>query len=193
MRKDWDLSQEAFDRLLGWLAPERERAGQTYEKIRRRLIEIFASRGCRDAEDLSDETINRVTLKLPGLSEGYVGDPALYFYGVAQKVYLESLRRKPLPLPLPTVTPASPVPPAHDEGREADLECLAECLRKLPSARRDLFLRYYADDEKGRDRRKELAGSLGVSFNALRIRAHRIREELRECVRECLAGAGAGK
>ena len=60
MKSTWALSQEAFDRLLAWLDPDRDRAGERYEEIRRKLIGIFLRRGCSTAEDLTDEAINRV-------------------------------------------------------------------------------------------------------------------------------------
>ena len=59
MKKGWVLTQELFDTLLDWLDPDRERAGHRYETIRLRLIKIFTSRGCPEAEELADETINR--------------------------------------------------------------------------------------------------------------------------------------
>ena len=61
MRKDWFLSQEAFDALLKWLDSDREQAAMKYEEIRKRLIKIFTGRDCVEAEDLADETINRVS------------------------------------------------------------------------------------------------------------------------------------
>jgi hypothetical protein len=45
------------------------------------------------AEELADEVINRVSKKLPQIVDIYVGDPALYFYGVARKVHREYLRK----------------------------------------------------------------------------------------------------
>ncbi|MFL6228574.1 MAG: RNA polymerase sigma factor [Pyrinomonadaceae bacterium] len=171
------MTQEAFDGLLAWLDADRELAGRKYEAVRRRLIYIFTCRGCRDAEDLADETINRVALKVPEIASGYVGDPALYFYGVAQKVYLESLRRKPR---LPTQPPAPP-------DIELLYQCLERCVGKLPPGQRELVLQYYSEDRRAKiDARKELARRLGIELNALRIRAHRIRAALRECVRNCV-------
>ena len=61
MKTGWVLTQEDFDRLLRWLDANLEAAGKEYEAIRQRLIKIFARRGCSEAEDLADETINRVT------------------------------------------------------------------------------------------------------------------------------------
>ena len=91
--------------------PDRDQAGQKYEDIRRRLIRIFIHRGCITAEDLADETINRVARKVREVRDNYNpgDDPALYFYGVARNVYREYLKRRPEPSPPP------PPPPAPDE------------------------------------------------------------------------------
>ena len=102
MKKNWVLSQESFDALLKWLSADRDQAGQIYEEIRLRLIRIFTARACTEAEDLADETMNRVASKLPEIGGTYSGDPAVYFYAVANNVHLESLRRKPLaPVQIP--------------------------------------------------------------------------------------------
>jgi hypothetical protein len=119
VKKQWTLTQVAFDSLLAWLDPERERAGEKYEVIRARLIKVFAYRGCHTPEELADETINRVTRKIDTVAESYDGDPALYFYGVAQMIHLEYLRRK---------TEPQPPPASHPEDSEQEYQCLDECL-----------------------------------------------------------------
>lgn len=179
MHKSWVLSQESFDALLDWLAPEREQAGQKYEEIRTRLIKIFSCRGCYEPEDLTDETINRVTNRLGEIKDHFKGDQAKYFYGVANKVHLEYLRRK---------QPQQRETPVVDSNRiEAEFKCLEHCLDRLSTENRDLVLQYYQLERKARiDRRKSLAKELGIKPNALRIRAHRIRATLQECVQECL-------
>jgi RNA polymerase sigma factor (sigma-70 family) len=182
-KKEWLLTQEAFDRLLLWLNPDREQAGKRYEQIRLRLIKIFACRGCGEPEDLADETINRVIRRLPEIKERYEGDPALYFYGVAQKVHLEYMKRKPVPRDLP---PQS----ARSEEDEQEYECLERCMEKLTPQNRELVIQYYQDEKRVKvDNRRELAERLGIALNAVRIRAHRIRATLHECVRECLEEA----
>ena len=51
------------------------------------------------------------------------------------------------------------------------------------------MLTYYTADGRGRiDGRRQLAGELGVSATALRIRMLRARLALEQCVHECLAG-----
>jgi DNA-directed RNA polymerase specialized sigma24 family protein len=179
MNKKWVLSQESFDALLAWLDSDRERAGAKYEEIRRRLIKIFAGRGCLEAEDLADETINRVTSKLNEIGKEFTGDCERYFYGVANKVYMEYQRRK---------QPQPPPATAEDSNRvEQECDCLEECIAQLSSEDRELLLQYYHAEGRAKiDERKHLAEKLGIAPNALRIRAFRIRTALQECVENCL-------
>ncbi len=184
MNKNWDLTRESFEALLAWLDPNREVAGQKYEDIRTRLIKIFACRGCYEPEDLADETINRVTNKLEEIEATFIGERARYFYGVANKVHLEYLRKKPAP-PLPAVTNTS-------EEAERRYRCLDLCASKLTPENRELVFQYYQEEKRAKiEHRKHLADRLGIAVNALRIRAHRIRKSLQDCVRECLEEATA--
>src|SRR5258705_12334685 len=96
-----DLTQEQFDKLLAWLDKDRNVAALKFEKVRLGLIKIFAYRGCWESESLADETIDRVASKIEWLTQNYVGDPALYFYGVAQNVYKEFVRPKRQTPPMP--------------------------------------------------------------------------------------------
>ena len=179
MKKNWVLSQESFDTLLKWLSPNRDQAGQIYEEIRQRLIRIFSARGCNEAEDLADETMNRVASKVLEIGDTYSGEPARYFYAVANNVHLEFLRRK-LPTHFPIV---------DDDSMEVEdrFRCLEKCLTALTPENRDLVIQYYQDDKQAKiDRRKLLAKRLGIAPNALRIRACRIRASLLKCVEECL-------
>lgn len=179
MNKNWTLTQTALDGLLTWLDPDRERAGAKYEEIRARLIKVFTCRGCTEAEDLADETINRVMSKLADVAETYEGDPALFFYGVARKILHEYNRRK--------LKPAPPPPPPPPDELEREFECLEKCMRSLPAEQRELVLQYYRDDKRAKiDNRRRLAERLGIAANALRIRAHRIRTSLHGCVEACL-------
>ena len=73
-----DLEQQDFDRLLNWLDADRDRAGLLYERIRWRLVTILASRGCALAEELADETIDRVARRVADIEQIYVGDKAIY-------------------------------------------------------------------------------------------------------------------
>jgi len=179
MRKEWTLDQKSFERMLDWLDSDRERAGQRYETVRNRLIRIFASRGCAHAEDLADEAINRVCDRIFDVADGYTGDPVLYFYGVATRVHLEYLRRNARVVSLP--------PPDPPDDREVAHACLERCLGTFAPETRDLILDYYRESGQGKvGHRRGLAERLGVGLNALRIRMHRLRNDLHVCVERCL-------
>ncbi len=184
MNKNWVLSQESFDALLDWLDSDRERAGIKYEEIRQRLIRIFIGRGCVAAEDLADETINRVTGKLNEIGKDFKGDRSRYFYGVANMVLMESLRKR---TPHPP-----PVEPDDSDRIELEFRCLEHCIELLSVENRELLLQYYQAEGRAKiEQRKLLAEKLGMAPNALRIRAYRIRKGLQECVEKCVERSGS--
>lgn len=179
-----DSTPEDFERFLTWLDPDREKAGEKYAAIQPKLTRYFLCRGCGvEAEQLADETITRVVRKVPEIADNYVGEPLPYFLGVARNVFSEYLKKL-------TLIRSSQPPPAPDSGDEKELldRCLERCLRHLTDENRDLILRYYTGEKHEKIvHRKKLAGELGIAPNALRIRAHRIRTDLRDCVEECVA------
>jgi DNA-directed RNA polymerase specialized sigma24 family protein len=176
---DWLPTQEDFNRLLSWLDADRNRAGQRYERIRRKLILVFASRGFAFPEEMTDECINRVMKKLPEIEQQYTGSPENYFFGVAKVIALEWPRKHP-PIVIPPPKESSP-------AGEDPLDCLDRCLDRLPASTRELVLEYYQQEKRAKiDQRTALAQRLGIAVNALRIRAHRIRKHLEKCVLKCL-------
>jgi DNA-directed RNA polymerase specialized sigma24 family protein len=187
MKKELVLTQDSFDALLNWLDADRDRAAKKYELIRLRLIKMFFCRGCLEAEYLSDETINRVASKVSEISKSYVGDPARYFYAVAQNVHREYLRTvRQMPRLEDTEERNQSLMVALADA-ESDYQCAARCLENLPTESRDLVVRYYVEERQSSiEHTQRLAVELGIGLNALRIRAHRIRLTLRRCIQECL-------
>src|SRR6185295_8635218 len=174
-----DLEQSDFDRLLNWLDADRERAGLLYERIRWRLVTILASRGCTLAEELADETIDRVARRVPDIEQTYVGDKVIYFLGVMNNVHHEYLRRPVAPRLIDTSD--------NVESREEIHGCLDNCLESLAPYSRQLIERYYAADKKAKiDLRKVIARELGIKPATLRLRALRIREKLQTCIERCM-------
>jgi DNA-directed RNA polymerase specialized sigma24 family protein len=186
--KDRSVSREAFDQMLAWLDSDRERAGQKYEEIRCGLIKIFVCQGCSDPECLADETIDRVIHKIQEIVPNYAGNPALYFSGVARYILLEYKNR----IAQLRLLPAAP-PKQIEEGEdiEREYECLDRCIERLTPANRELILEYYREEKRAMiENRKRLAERLGVTPNALRVRADRIRNGLEKCVANCLKQKG---
>lgn len=180
-------TREQFEGLLAWLDPVRERAGERYEFIRKGLINIFIMRGCSDAEDLADETINRVMRKINEVKENYHGDPALYFYGVARNVLLEQRKMDQRQVLSNSIIKSFPALYSYDLETEIKLEVLDECLSVMAEDERALLLSYYEGEKKAKiDHRKALAQKFQLTDSALRKRIQRLKRKLEKCFNERL-------
>jgi DNA-directed RNA polymerase specialized sigma24 family protein len=185
------MTPEEFEALLAQLDADRDRAGERYETIRRKLVRLFDWRGCATPEDLADETMNRVARRLAEGIELRSSDPYGYFCGVAHLVYKESLRRAAREQRV-LAEGGGWSPPAFADEEPADprLDCLRQCLAGLAPDQRDLVLRYHqggnSQGETNIRNRQALANEVGLPMNALRIRVHRIRRKLESCVHDRL-------
>jgi RNA polymerase sigma factor (sigma-70 family) len=193
-RRAWTLSADSFQRLLHWLDGGADSDGYSYVEMRRRLMGYFARKGCRSPDDLADETLTRVARRLEEEGITLAETPARYCYIVARFVFLEHLREtrshRLAEHDPADVAPAQLVwsrPDAEAAGiREHLLLCLDKCLQELDPLNRRIITRYYIGSERVKiDNRRELAESLGLTQNALAIRASRIRKRLEACVRRC--------
>jgi DNA-directed RNA polymerase specialized sigma24 family protein len=185
-KEKWTLTPEAFEKLLNLFSQDRDEAGAQYELIRRKLVRFFEWRAIKAAEEYADETINRVARRI---AEGQkVDNIKSYFYGVARLIFMEALKE-----------PERAVVALSDGGHEVsqtfseDIEpdrrvlCFDRCLDSLPAENRKLILEYYREERRAKiETRQELAATLQIPLNALRIRAHRIRVSLERCITECL-------
>lgn len=197
LREDRVLTQRAFHRLLEWLDHGVASEGGAYLEIRRRLVAYFDRHQRLQSDDLADETLNRVARSLEA-GEIRLSPPARYCYVIARYVLLEDFRRERSQrhgddpdagsaLPSPGVRPFRLDDVAVT--REHRLDCLDDCLDELKPEHRDLLLEYYRDDKRDKiERRRDLARRLGISMNALGIRACRIRRTLEACVGACCQG-----
>lgn len=174
-RKRFQLSQESLDALLSRLDPDRERAGEIYEELRKELTSYFARHGCADPASLAEKTLDRGATRIregaPIVSE------IKYFYGIARNVFHEYLRKQAL----------SYDPPPLRDPHELEIE--NECLRKCGERQREnyeLVSSYFPLDKQAR---LEMARRLGISIKGLRSRINRARSELRNCLRKCIERA----
>lgn len=194
-KSDWELTGDAFERLLRLLDSDRESAGARYELARRKLMAFFEARGSESPAEHADETINRAARKI---AEGeQIEDINKYLYGVARLLLLELGRERARgPLPLDSAEPPR-ARSTHELAEEASaraererrFECFERCLGDLPPESRAFIVAYYREEKGEKIRgRKRQAGEMGVSLNALRLRATRVRSALERCVRDCLGG-----
>jgi DNA-directed RNA polymerase specialized sigma24 family protein len=196
--QDWAPNEKAFAKFLVWLDEGMNSDGQRYLEVRRRLELYFDRKNCVAPAELADETLNRVAKKLEENGEITDVAPLQYCYIVAKFVFLEALRadkRSPFNRPL-TATNASNLSAQSATLLEADAasnqkekvaDCLQRCLENLSSEDRELIVEYYRGQQRSKiERRAALAARLGLTANALSIRAYRVRQRLEVCMQTCL-------
>lgn len=185
------LSAEEWTALLVYLGPEPTSTPARYEQIRQRIIRLFRWRGGGSPDDLADATFDRVA-KL--LVEGRAGsaEPEAFVVGVARYVLLEDVKRGRGTVPFEADRHAGTTAEALDGPSiiEQTRDALDECMGSLDDAARSLILGYYAGEGRARiDARGALASAANAGDGTLRVRVHRIRAKLEECVRRRLARA----
>ena len=167
--------------FLAWLDPNDEKAGEEYERLRFRLCTFFSQRHCSFADELADETINRLILKV---AEEKIENKLAYCYGVAKNVYRESLRKERIHLDIDDVTIAAKAEP---EEQSFSSECLDKCLAKLSSESRNLLLDYFSEAKlKKIQLHRRISESMKMTQTALRMRVMRSKQKLKICVQECM-------
>ncbi len=185
---NWNLTGEAFAKLINRLDADPERAGERYEGIRRQLLRFFEWRGASFPEERADETLNRVARKLDEGAE--IAEIGSYCQGIARLVLLETYRsRDSLRAPMEDVPAdiAAPDTGAEAVEKERYLNCLESCLQGLPGENRELIIGYYQDDKSDRiKKRLALAQRLGLRRDALANRAQRVRDKLEDCIERCV-------
>jgi DNA-directed RNA polymerase specialized sigma24 family protein len=79
----------------------------------------------------------------------------------------------------------------HEEEAESEekrLDCLERCLENMEPDSRKIIIQYYQGEQRVKiENRRALAERLGITVNALSIRACRLRDKLESCVSKCLA------
>lgn len=176
-----DVTREKFANFLEWLSPDRDSAGEEYERLRFRLRTFFSQRRCSFPDELADETINRVILKS---AEENIENKLAYCYGVARNVYRESLKKERSHLNIDEVTIAAKAPAEQSFSRE----CLDKCLAELSPESQNLILDYFSEVKQAKiELHRRISESLEMTQTALRMRVMRIKQRLKICVQECMS------
>jgi hypothetical protein len=190
-KKNWTLTMRAFNRLLNWLDEGANSEGQKYLEMQRRLIAYFDRKNCSAPDELADETLSRVARRID--EEDFIESEttARYCYILARFVFMEYLRETQKgTVALDEIrrqrhgkdSTAAEV----DDDKEKMLNCLERCTNNLETANCELITKYYIGKKRVKlENRRSLAASLGLTINALSIRACRIRDKLEACVRQC--------
>ena len=190
--RSYNLTREGLDKFLALLDPDHERAGVKYQNLHRKLVKLFEWRSAPYAENLADETIDRVIHKVDKVD---IHDVSLYALGVAQNVLRESQRATTKNTSLDELPAGALLVNSNEDEKQRSeklevakrFECLDECMRGLPAQERSMIVGYYQNRKsESIQHRREMARQLGISLGTLRVQAHRIRGKLAACVDRCL-------
>lgn len=186
------LTASSFQFLLDRLDAEPEIAAEKYEELRIRIAHLLRWRGCEEsyAEDLADRTLDRVAAKLAAGED--IENLNAFAAAVARFIWLEHSRKDRTDavgddLPEIAVQPDL----SFLDDPDMRLGCLRRCVvAKFNDEEKRLVVGYYDTDadEKSKSARKRLAESFGVTLNALKVRACRLRMRLESCINDCVAG-----
>ena len=181
MKRERDPTPEEYRKLLLWIDKDCNEAAEKLLLIQSRVTKIFISRGCIHAEELTDEVRNRIAVRIDKVRESFP-DPLRCFIGFLDHVFQEYIREE-----ANWAKAKPPAPPRPANVLELEDECLKKCLAELPPDERNIVVRYFGGDgAERREERKKLAIELGITANALRIQAHRLRKKTRQCLQRCL-------
>jgi DNA-directed RNA polymerase specialized sigma24 family protein len=110
-------------------------------------------------------------------------------------VYLEARRdREHAPIALDDAIHDLREEITQEMEQDPRVVCLDRCLESLPPQNRYLIVNFYEEEKRAKiELRQDLADRLQISINALRIRAHRIRVSLEECISTCLQSPARAK
>jgi hypothetical protein len=139
--------------------------------------------------------MNRVAVRIDKVVSEYKGDPSRTLRGFAENVAREDRTDRKKQVDIEWVE-QSFLPEDREEKeeerktRDREDACVAKCKAELTDRERNVFWRYFQDETKAKVARKKLAAELGVTANALRIKAHRVGLRLRHCLETCLEKRG---
>ena len=186
-KQKWVLTPESFDQLLVWLNQDRDLAAEKYEEMRSQLIKRFRQLGCREAEDLANETLDRVAQKLPDIVANYQGEREPYVFSVAYYVHKEHTRKPVLMSLADSDFQQTDISNSEEEFEKELLDsCLKHCMEKLDHTSQEMIIDYYQGERQDKIKSRQLlADRLGIKLANLRLRAQRVRTKLKECILEC--------
>jgi DNA-directed RNA polymerase specialized sigma24 family protein len=186
------LTATSFQTLLDRLDTDASAAAEKYEALRMKIAHLHRWRGCAEshADELADITLDRIAAKLA--AGEIVENLNAFASAIARFVSLEHSRKNRLDA-VGDDLPETPVAPDLDFLDDPDrrMKCLRRCVAsKLSDDDKTIVVGYYDTDadEKTKSARKRLADSFGLTVNALKVRACRLRMRLEECINDCVAG-----
>lgn len=195
------LLQEAFNKLLAWLDVDRERAGEKYATLHKKLVTIFQSRGFSPAEKHADEVLDRMARRLDdsaGRPAIQTNDPETFALGIARTMIAFESNRRPEAKEdsfEDWMQEGGEKPSGNLEteyivaaGEEQRKKCLERCWGRCLKENEQVLLRAYYEFEALPEHplHSDLAKQLGITEGSLRSRVSRTKQKLSDCVQNCM-------
>ena len=181
----------SFQVLLDRLDADPAVAAEKYETIRMKLVHLLQWRGCAEsyADELADRTLDRVAAKLADGEK--VENVSAFAAAVARFILLEHSRKNRIDA-VGDDLPETPVEidMSFLDDPDERMQCLRRCIAtKFTDDEKRLVISYYDTDadEKTKTARRRLAESFGLTMNAIKVRACRLRMRLEACINDCVA------
>lgn len=171
---------EAFLRLLD---PDPQCAALKFRRLFAHLSRWLEWKGCGDPEAAAAEAVLRAVRQLDRFSGKSEGDLRALLFGIAANVALEFGRRRGREQQLAPTDWATRSAGVSEENRviaRLTIEKIRECIGDNDWQ----VIHAYATE----DDRAQLRQQLGVTPEALRIKIHRIRRKIRECLNSAKKG-----
>lgn len=176
------VGSATFDQLLALLHPDREQAAEEYRRLHERLTRYFDWNGGEDPPALADQTLDRIERRIArSEEEGAIQNVTAFALGVARLLLKEDARKRKSASEAGQLWNSLTQDSASEEEERMDA-ALHDCLAQLPVERRRLIESYYEHGENKARSHEKLAMRYGITVNALRTRALRIRKELEAAV-----------
>lgn len=175
-----------FDQLLALLHTDREQAAGEYRRLHERLTRFFDWNGGDDPSALADQTLDRIQERIAKSGEeGTIQNVTAFALGVARLLLKEDARKRKRAWEAGRLWHWLSQEPTSEEQERLDA-ALRYCLARLPAEQRRLIQSYYMYGESKARSHEKLAIEFGITVNALRTRALRIRKELEAAVADYL-------
>lgn len=155
-----------------------------------KIAHMLKWRGCPEshADELADRTLDRVATKLAAGEQ--VENVYAFSAAVARFIWLEHTRKDKTDAVGDDLPEVAVEPVIELDDPDARMRCLRRCVAtKFNDEDRQLVVNYYDTDadEKAKTARRRLAESFGLTLNALKVRACRLRVRLEACINDCVS------
>ena len=179
-----DATEAPLTYLLNFIdKDDPEKAGHIYTKLHRKLTNYFQMRGDNDPENAANITLDRAGVRIKG--GAVVPDITPYCLGIARIVALERFREQKREQNAGHAFAEEFCKNNANEEIATDYRHMAGCLAELSDEDRKLLTIYCQRESKAKlaRLRDKLAAEGNMTLTALRMRVHRLRVILADCVR----------